>query len=407
MNIGRRAAHYLRDTSIDFTTFFILGIAVRDKDNAVVILAPRYPDTDPYFLAWYKGERHGFQTIDRMMAVLVEGKFLNRFAADRLIRKFNNMDKTDQGGINYTMIHSSEYSRHFWNAMRRGDRAEFGHLEHNSTGEYLFPAEAGRKYEEKLAKVGVFRQIATVAHSENGDSKIWTFDSDDAAEWIGDGALDVRTAVDDFTPYSIVAHKLAAIVRLGNEFSGDLKFDIEDYLTTVFAKKFAKAEDAAFIGGNGDDMPMGILHTENGAEIGATSAAMNSISFDELTRLYFSVKPDYRSNAVWLMNDETAQILRALKDSAGNFLWRGSPESLMDRPVVISNAMPSIVPGTKPVAFGDFSYYWIVIRSPLTVRPLNELFAARSQSGYLGNEVLDGRLIRPEAVKVLQMSAAE
>lgn len=75
--------------------------------------------------------------------------------------------------------------------------------------------------------------------------------------------------------------------------------------------------------------------------------------------------------------------------------------------MVISNAMPSIVPGTKPVAFGDFSYYWIVIRSPLTVRPLNELFAARSQSGYLGNEVLDGRLIRPEAVKVLQMSAAE
>lgn len=99
MNIGRRAAHYLRDTSIDFTTFFILDIAVRDKDNAVVILAPRYPDTDPYFLAWYKGERRGFQTIDRMMAVLVEGKFLSRFAADRLIRKFNNMDKTDQGGI--------------------------------------------------------------------------------------------------------------------------------------------------------------------------------------------------------------------------------------------------------------------------------------------------------------------
>ena len=99
MNIGRKAAHYLRDTSIDFTTFFILDIIVRDEDNAVVILAPRYPNTDLYFLAWYKGERHGFQSIDRMMAVLVEGKYISRFAADRLIRKFSNVDKTDQGGI--------------------------------------------------------------------------------------------------------------------------------------------------------------------------------------------------------------------------------------------------------------------------------------------------------------------
>ena len=65
MNIGRRAAHYLRDTSIDFTTFFILGIAVRDKDNAVVILAPRFPKTGHRFYAWHKGERYGFQPIER------------------------------------------------------------------------------------------------------------------------------------------------------------------------------------------------------------------------------------------------------------------------------------------------------------------------------------------------------
>lgn len=194
------------------------------------------------------------------------------------------------------------------------------------------------------------------------------------------------------------------IVRLGCEFTADLKFDIEDYLTTVFARKFAKAEDAAFINGDGIDKPVGILHTEGGAEIGVTSASTDSISFDELARLYFSVKPDYRSSAVWLMNDETALTLRSLKDDAGNYLWRGSAESLMGKPVVISNAMPSIAPGKKPVAFGDFSYYWIVVRFPLTARALNELFAVYDQRGYLGYEFLDGKFIRREAVKALQMA---
>lgn len=75
-----------------------------------------------------------------------------------------------------------------------------------------------------------------------------------------------KEGINDFTQHSIAAHRLAAIVRLGSESSGDLKFDIEDYLTTAFAKKFAKAED--------------------GAEIGVTSAATDSISFDELIRLY-------------------------------------------------------------------------------------------------------------------------
>lgn len=99
MNISRKTAHYLRDTDIDFATFFILDIAVRDRDRAVVILAPRFPETDHRFYAWYKGERYGFQTIDCMMDVLVEGKYLSRFAADRLIRKFNNIAKKNQGGV--------------------------------------------------------------------------------------------------------------------------------------------------------------------------------------------------------------------------------------------------------------------------------------------------------------------
>ena len=66
-----------------------------------------------------------------------------------------------------------------------------------------------------------------------------------------------KEGINDFTQHSIAAHRLAAIVRLGSESSGDLKFDIEDYLTTAFAKKFAKAKDTAFIGGDGIDKPLG------------------------------------------------------------------------------------------------------------------------------------------------------
>lgn len=86
------------------------------------------------------------------------------------------------------------------------------------------------------------------------------------------------------------------------------------------------------------------------------------------------MKPEYRKNAVWMMNDTTALALRKLKDADS---------------------------GKKPILFGDLSYYWIIDRSPVSMKVLQELFAAKNQVGYLCNEYLDARLIRSEAVKVI------
>ncbi len=55
------------------------------------------------------------------------------------------------------------------------------------------------------------------------------------------------------------------------------------------------------------------------------------------------------------------------------------------------------------MAFGDFSYYYIIDRVLLTVRTLVEKYMLQGKMGYLGVEFLDGMLIRPEAVKVLKV----
>ena len=68
--------------------------------------------------------------------------------------------------------------------------------------------------------------------------------------------------------------------------------------------------------------------------------------------------------------------------------------------------MLDIKTGTKPISFGDFSYYWIVGRKPVTVRTLLEKFVLYDQIGYLAFEYLDGKLVRNEAIKVIQMADA-
>jgi HK97 family phage major capsid protein len=60
--------------------------------------------------------------------------------------------------------------------------------------------------------------------------------------------------------------------------------------------------------------------------------------------------------------------------------------------------------GNKAIAFGDFSYYWIIQRQPLTVNILKEKYILNGEIGFTGYERLDGKLILPEAVKLLKIA---
>lgn len=204
---------------------------------------------------------------------------------------------------------------------------------------------------------------------------------------------------DTFDKASFSAYKVAAISKLGNTFVEDSHFDIEKYLSKEFARRFGRAEEDVLINGTGIKEPTGILTS---AEIGIE--ASSALNYDSVIALYFATKPKYHKNGVWLMNDETALILRKLKDSDGNYLWNQANDTILSKPVVISNYMPSCASGSTPIAFGDLSYYWMLERQALSVKVLSELYARENRTGYAAFERIDGKLIRPEAIKLLKVN---
>lgn len=247
--------------------------------------------------------------------------------------------------------------------------------------------------------------MATVIKAYNGASRIFAKDCSDIAAWVPEGgSISLQDGVNDFTRYAVDSHKLAVFVKLDDDFVHDAVFSLEDYLTERLAKNLAKSEDKGFVLGTGEHMPVGILDDTAGAKTGTTTSAL---CFDDVLRLYHSLDKEYRKNAVWLMNDDTALTLRMVKDSAGNYLWNPSDNTILGKPVVISYDMPSVGAGAKPIVFGDFSYYWIIDRSPVSIQALKELFVTLDQVGYLATEFLDGKLIRRDALKALKVSEAD
>jgi len=62
-------------------------------------------------------------------------------------------------------------------------------------------------------------------------------------------------------------------------------------------------------------------------------------------------------------------------------------------------------PGSIPVLFGDFSYFWIGDRGKRNIKRLTERYADYGQVGFIASQRVDAKLVLPEAVKALKIKA--
>lgn len=305
---------------------------------------------------------------------------------------------------------SDEYKMNFWNAMRSKfpspsvvNALQVGT---ETEGGYLVPDEFEHTLIEALEEENFFRRIATVIHSNSGDRKIPVVASKGSAAWIDEEGT-YGESDDAFGQISLGAYKLGTLIKVSEELLNDSAFPLEPYITREFARRIGTKEEEAFFTGDGSGKPTGILAATGGADIGVTTTG-TTITADDVIDLYYSLRVPYRKKAKWIMNDATVNALRKLKDTTGQYLWEpslvaGTPNKILGCEVITSPFMPSVAAGEKSIAFGDFSYYWIADRTGRTFKRLNELYAATGQVGFIGNQRVDGKLILPEAIKVLKL----
>ena len=297
------------------------------------------------------------------------------------------------------MYHTTEYHNEFWNAMKgkstTRDKIDTGRNRQKNS--YRLPHESDKKFAAARKQENIFRQIATVTSATN-DSTVWTFDNETVAAWLNPTNPKFFENITAYNKLAIREHELGSAILLPEDFAAEAGFDVEAYVTKEFAKCIGRTEEDAFINGTGNDQPRGFLQD---ALVGVSTA---DITYDDVIKLYFSQKKEYRRNGVWMMSDETALKLRTIKDADGNYLWNQHDNTILGKPVYISEYMPAAQAGARPIAFGDFSYYWIVDRAPFVMRRLNEIFALSQQIGFLGYEFIDAKLVKPEAIRVMEIT---
>jgi HK97 family phage major capsid protein len=311
---------------------------------------------------------------------------------------------------------STEYRRSFWSAMRT--RAGEGldpnvknalQIGTDSEGGYLVPDEYERTLVEALEEENIFRTLANVITTSSGDRKIPIVASKGTASWIDEEGA-IPESDDSFGQVTIGAYKLGTLIKVSEELLNDSVFPLESYISKEFARRIGNKEEESFFTGDGSGKPTGVLAATGGAQVGVTTASATAITIDEVLDLFYSLKAPYRNRAVFVMNDSTVKAIRKLKDGQGQYLWQpsvqaGTPDTILNRQLYTSAYVPAIEASAKTIVFGDFSYYWVADRQGRVFRRLNELFAVTGQVGFIATQRVDGKLILPEALKVLQQKA--
>ena len=289
-------------------------------------------------------------------------------------------------------------------------------------GGYLVDPQTSQTIASVLRSSASLRTVANVVNVEATAYEVLVDHTEMGSGWASETAGSVETDTPRFERISIPLHELSALPKASQRLLDDSAFDVDGWLAERIADKFASAEAAAFISGDGVDKPKGFLThptLENDAwawgslgyiATGSDGEFAVGNAADAIVDLVYALGARYRAHAAFTMNSKTAGAVRKMKDADGRFLWSdglaaGEPARLMGYPVLIAEDMPDIASGATAIAFGDFTKGYTIAERP-DMRILRDPFSAKPHVLFYATKRVGGDVSDFAAIKLLKFSVS-
>ncbi|MDF3350601.1 phage major capsid protein [Sulfitobacter sp. KE34] len=288
----------------------------------------------------------------------------------------------------------------------------------NSDGGYLVDPQTADRVQSVLNAGASIRAIASVVQVEATSYDVLVDHADVGAGWATESGAQAETDTPQIDRITVPLHELSALPKASQRLLDDSAFDIEGWLAGRIADKFARAEAAAFVSGDGIDKPTGFLShpaVDNDiwtwGNLGYVPSGTNANpEADAIIELVYALGAAYRKNAVFVMNSKTTAKVRKLKDTDGRFLWSdglaaGEPARLMGYPVLVAEDMPNPATDAMAIAFGDFSAGYTVAERP-DLRILRDPFSAKPHVLFYATKRVGGDVSDFAAIKLMKFGLA-
>lgn len=236
--------------------------------------------------------------------------------------------------------------------------------------------------------------VLRVARIETITNDEWRGVSSAAAAWSWDGeAGEVSDDMTTLAQPNVVAHKAQAFIPYSIEVGQDYpNFAAE--MSRLLDQGYIDLMASATVTGSGSSAPFGIftaLDANTNVEVVVTTdGAFGAVDID---KVWASLPERYRRNAVWLMNVDVENEIRAFGSGTATSRFtvdqtREGISLLNGKPVLLSDSAPTFTGTTGAsniLVVGDFSNYLVAQRAGMNIELVPHLLGSnRRPSGQRG-----------------------
>jgi len=287
-------------------------------------------------------------------------------------------------------------------------------------GGFLVPDEMDKEIERLATDSVAMRRLATVKTTK-GEYKKPLSKGGAGGGWVAEMESRSETDTPELTLFSPPMAEMYALPEVTQKLLDMSDFNVEEWLNEEIGDVFIETEGASFITGDGVGKAKGIIddnlmvanasweYGKTGYIAGGHATLLSEA--DKLFSLEHALKPVYRRNGVWLMNDNTLEVVRKFKDGDGNYIWRpgllaDAPDILLGKPVEVDDNFPDIGAGEYPIAFGDFKRAYTIIDHVTGIRLLRDPYTKKGWVRFYTTKKVAAGISNYEALKFLKIAVS-
>ena len=222
------------------------------------------------------------------------------------------------------------------------------------------------------------------------------------ASWINEAASKVQTDT-QFTQEKIACHELAMYTEISHTLLRRSPIALEQWIATRGRQVALDAMDAAFINGDGNGKPLGMLQTDGVRLVGRTTA--DTVVRSDLVNLKYALKPYHRAGAVFVAEDGVIKTLEELEDNEGRPLFTANAatgifERLAGFPFIATTRNPALgVEGD--VLFADLREYYVPMEQDIMIKRSDDYKFQNNVASVAIFVVVGGKLVQPRTCAIL------
>lgn len=301
-------------------------------------------------------------------------------------------------------------SKSLSNFIRKGvvdmDLKSLSSLSDESGGYTVLP-QLYKHIMQDIESISPMRKLASKETISTNFLDILLEEDNFGCNWVREGDVREETNTSKLKQKRISVHELYAQPKATQKLLDDSAINLDNWLIGRLKDAFVRSENDAFINGDGNLKPRGILSYDESEIENYSVKEEGKITMEDILEFMNLLDEQYLAKAKFIMHRSTLLELQKIQDKNGRFLWQNSyssshPDTLLGIPVICIAEMPRFGLGKTSIALSDFksSYKIIdrqdisVMRDPYTEKPFVKFYSVKR---------VGGDVVNTKAIKLLKV----